>query len=139
MAFMLYYVTSSSILANHRAGFTSPKNSSYLWVTTRSRMDDNNPIILNTLIRRNEIRFIANKLGEEMVMMDMNNGDFITMNRVGADIWTLSAEPISVKELIQKLLHIYNITEEQCLEETITFLKASRAQNMFIIHDTNNA
>jgi hypothetical protein len=102
-------------------------------------MDDNNSIVLSTLIHRNETRFIANKLGEEMVMMDMDNGDFITMNKVGADIWSLSAEPISVNELIQKLLHIYNIAEEQCHKETITFFQASRERNMFIIHNANNA
>src|SRR5580658_5282098 len=96
----------------------------------------NHNMTLSTVIRRNEIRFVANKLGEEMVMMDMDNGDFITMNKVGADIWSLAAEPISVKDLIQKLLDLYNITEDQCMRETITFLSASREQNMFIIQNT---
>jgi len=102
-------------------------------------MDNNNTITLNTVIQRNEIRFIANKLGEEMVMMDMDNGDFITMNKVGADIWSLAAEQLSVQELIQKLLELYNITEAQCTAETIAFLEASQGQKMFIIHNSNNA
>jgi hypothetical protein len=97
----------------------------------------NHNITLSAVIRRNDTRFIANKLGEEMVMMDMDNGDFITMNKVGADIWSLAGEPLAVKELIQKLLDLYNITEEQCTKETIAFLNASQEQNMFIINNTS--
>ena len=86
-------------------------------------MTNNNIINSNTIIRRNETKFIANKLGEEMVMMNMENGDFITMNNVGADIWSLCEQPLPVKELIEKLLHLYNISKEQCINETIQFLQ----------------
>ena len=99
-------------------------------------MENNNIINSNTIIRRNETKFIANKLGEEMVMMNMENGDFISMNNVGADIWNLSQEPVSVKELIQKLLDLYNITEDQCMNETIQFLKTSTEQNLFTFHNS---
>jgi hypothetical protein len=100
-------------------------------------MSENTIITLNTVVQRNEIRFIANKLGEEMVMMNMDNGDFITLNNVGADIWELSKQPISVQDLVQKLLGIYNITPEQCTGETISFLQTSTEQSMFTIHTTN--
>jgi len=95
-------------------------------------------IIIDAVIQRNEAKFIANKLGEEMVMMNMENGDFITMNNVGADIWGLCEKPLPVKELIQKLLNLYNITEDQCRNETIQFLQTSMEQNIFIFQNTDN-
>jgi len=101
-------------------------------------MADNIIITLSTIVQRNEIRFIANKLGEEMVMMNMDNGDFITLNNVGADIWGLSGQPLPVSGLVQKLLSIYDITDEQCTNETIKFLQTSMEQGMFTIHSNLN-
>jgi hypothetical protein len=62
----------------------------------------------------------------------VENGDLISMNNVGADIWDLAQEPISVQMLIQKLIDIYNITEEQCTNETMQFLHMSMQQELFI-------
>ena len=96
-------------------------------------MEDNAIVTLTTTVKRNETKFLANALGEEMVMMNMENGDFISMNRVGADIWNLSQTPVSVAELVQKLLNLYDISEEQCLNEVIEFLQASTTQHMFLL------
>jgi hypothetical protein len=88
---------------------------------------------LNTKIQRNETKFLANALGEEMVMMNMENGDFVSMNKVGADIWKLTQEPVEVSEVIQKLLDLYDINAEQCSTETLAFLESSMKQNMFTV------
>ncbi len=96
------------------------------------QMNENAIITLNTTVRRNDTKFLANALGEEMVMMNMENGDFISMNKVGADIWNLSQSPVSVADLVQKLVKLYDISEEQCLTECTEFLQASATHNMFI-------
>ena len=98
-------------------------------------MDNNKTIELTTIIKRNDTKFLANKLGEEMVMMNMGSGDFVSMNHVGADIWELSAEPIAVSDLINRLLNLYAITIEQCTDETLQFLRASMQQGLFIINN----
>ncbi len=94
---------------------------------------ENNATILDATIQRNDAKFIANKLGDEMVMMNMDNGDFVSMNRVGADIWTICEHPMTVKELIQKLLSLYNISEQQCRDETVRFLQTTMDQGIFTI------
>lgn len=99
--------------------------------TTKDCMSYNADIRLSTIIKRNEAKFLANKLGDEMVMMNMENGDFITMNNVGADIWELTNEPISVSDLINKLLNLYNTTGPQCEAETIDFLNHASEQKIF--------
>lgn len=85
-----------------------------------------------TVICRNEKKFLANALGDEMVMMNMQSGDFISMNRVGADIWNLSQAPISVDALLKKLLELYEIDEARCKAETMQFLESTMAQELFI-------
>ena len=94
-------------------------------------------ISVTTFVQRNATKFLANKLGEEMVMMNMESGDFISMNNVGADIWELSEQPISVGDIIQQLLKLYSISETQCREETIQFLEMSKVQDIFIFNNSD--
>ncbi len=88
----------------------------------------------DTLIQRNENRYLANKIGEEMVIMDMETGDFITMNNVGAEIWELSEKPVKVDSLIEKMLQEYELSTEQCNGDVIQFLQKSIHQKLFSIH-----
>lgn len=92
---------------------------------------------LETIVCRNDRKFTANKLGDEMVMMNMENGDFISMNKVGADIWTLSRHPLAVSELIHQLLALYNIPEDQCRNETLRFIQSGMEQKMFLCPGSN--
>lgn len=96
-------------------------------------MDNKYKVGLYTVVQRNEKKFLANKLGAEMVMMNMENGDFVSLNQVGADIWELSETPITVNELIAHLLTKYEIEEGQCRNETLEFLNESVEQNIFLL------
>lgn len=95
-------------------------------------MKDTKLLTMNTLISRNETKFLANALGEELVMMNMDNGDFISMNKVGTDIWNLCETPLALGELVQKLVNIYEIDPEQCKVETSHFLDYGRELKMFL-------
>lgn len=76
----------------------------------------------STLLIRNEEKFLASSLGEEAVMMNVENGNFIGVNSVGAEIWHLLKEPIQVDDLVKHLTTRYNIDEMQCSIETIAYL-----------------
>ena len=91
---------------------------------------------IHTLIQRNESRYLANKIGEEMVIMDMETGDFITMNAVGAEIWELSEQPVTVESLVEKMLTVYDLSANQCIDDTIGFLQKSTQQKLFSIHNS---
>lgn len=86
-----------------------------------------------TVITRNDKQYIANMMGEEMVMMDMERGDYLVVNTVGTDIWNLSASPISIQQLADKLVEIYNVPVEQCLAETLNFVNMHSARELFIL------
>jgi hypothetical protein len=91
-----------------------------------------------TIICRNDKKFLANALGDEMVMMNMQTGDFISMNRVGADIWNLSQMPIQIGALVQQLLSMYEIDEARCKAETMQFIESTMAQELFIFTNTGD-
>lgn len=96
-------------------------------------MTGTDAIPTGSLIQRNDKKFLFNKIGDEMVMMNMENGDFISLNAVGADIWELTREPVSQVKLIEELLRIYNIGEEKCRQEVEHFITTGMEQKMFIV------
>jgi hypothetical protein len=85
------------------------------------------------MIVRNQEKYIANKLGDEIVMMNLENGNFVTMNNVGTDIWNLTERPLTIKDIVSQLMKAYEISEDQCRAETLKFLQQSTEQNIFII------
>jgi hypothetical protein len=93
----------------------------------------NNGINLNSTIQRNEERFLANSLGDEMVMMDMESGDYLGINSVGVDIWNLLEKPATVNQLLEQMLALYDIDAETCQQEVIKFLTQMQQQQMVTI------
>jgi|GEM_PF-1881227 len=87
---------------------------------------------MNTIVKRNDVKYLANQLGEELIMMNMETGDFVAMNHVGAAIWKLTEQPATLKNLVEQLQNIYEISEEQCIRETVEFLQSTDAEKIFI-------
>jgi hypothetical protein len=76
----------------------------------------------NTIIQRNDSRFVATELGDELVMMDVESGSYIRLNKTARVIWECLKKPIKVETLIKQLTNNYLIEEEQCKIEVIEFL-----------------
>jgi hypothetical protein len=98
-------------------------------------MSTSTPQVFNadTIIQRNESRFLASQLGAETVMMDMDSGDYLGINSVASDMWALLQEPIKVETLIKTMVEMYDVSEEICKAEVDAFLPKMFAQNMLII------
>lgn len=95
-------------------------------------MSEQVTIDLNTMVQRNTEKFIANQLGEELVMMNNETGNFLSINSVGADIWNMLENPMQVSAILQQLSDRYDISAEQCKNETLTFLANSNKQHVFL-------
>ena len=87
----------------------------------------------NSLIQRNETKFLASALGEEIVMMNTDNGDYIGVNNVGSDIWNLLTEPMRVDQLLEKVIDIYDVSPEDGKVEVDAFVARMLKQEMIIV------
>lgn len=72
------------------------------------------------LQRRNDLLF--NEIDGEVVMLSVENSEYYGMDKVGSRIWELIQHPITLKDLVYKLMGEYEINEEQCISDTISFL-----------------
>lgn len=61
-------------------------------------------------------------LNGDLVMMDLEEGRYFSLNSVGSRIWQLIEEPIKVNKVIDALLEEYEINRSQCEENVLEFL-----------------
>ncbi|MBA4853988.1 PqqD family peptide modification chaperone [Emticicia sp. BO119] len=63
-------------------------------------------------------------------MMNLESGNYITLNNLGSIIWEKIKEPIKESDLINYLLSKYKLTESQRKEETLICLEKLNAENL---------
>ncbi len=74
-----------------------------------------------TVISRSD-SLISNNLGEDIVMMDIDEGSYYGLESVAARIWELTEEPVSVATICKTLTSEYDVPEQKCLEEVAEFV-----------------
>lgn len=65
----------------------------------------------------------ATKVGEETVVFDDESGTYIGLSEVGTVIFDRLNEPRAVSFLIDNLRTVYDVDQETCKKDVITFLE----------------
>ncbi|CAG5006753.1 hypothetical protein DYBT9275_03889 [Dyadobacter sp. CECT 9275] len=87
-------------------------------------------ITKESIVQRNENRVITTKLGDELVMMDIEKGTYICVNRTGTVIWQNIEKPIKVADLIAGLNNMYKTEESLCAADTLEYLETLLAEKI---------
>ena len=66
--------------------------------------------------------WLTAKVGDELVMMSAEKGNYIGLSEVGARIWELIATPQDVDALCVRLQNEYEVSADICRAEIDTFL-----------------
>lgn len=72
-------------------------------------------------------------LNGELVMMNMEKGKYYSLNEVAKEIWEKVKEPISVLDLIKKLMEEYDIENTECTETVMKFLGRMKDEELINI------
>jgi hypothetical protein len=81
-------------------------------------------------------RFIQNKsivqskIGEEVVMLDMESGFYFGLNSVASVIWGLLANEIGFEELIDQLMAQFEVERSLCETDTKELLDQMLEKNI---------
>jgi len=67
-------------------------------------------------------KIIQSKIGEEVVMMDIDSGFYFGMNGVGSVIWKHLSTAITLDELVHKMMNEFKVDKQTCEADTIEFL-----------------
>jgi len=83
------------------------------------------------LHRKGDLLF--NTIDGEVVMLSIENSEYYGMDKVGSRIWELLEKPIRFTELIATLMEEYEVSEEQCREDTLAFLGKLTEKKLVVV------
>ena len=66
---------------------------------------------------------ISGRLHDELVMMDMDQGKYFSLNPVATRIWDLLEVPVTLDRLCMQLQEEYDVNEGQCREEVSSHIE----------------
>ena len=73
-------------------------------------------------------------LNGDKVMMNMDLGKYFALNPVGSRIWEIIEEgPVTMDEIVNKLLSEYDVERNVCSESVNTFLDMLSKENLISI------
>ncbi|MBN1791217.1 MAG: lasso peptide biosynthesis PqqD family chaperone [Bacteroidales bacterium] len=93
---------------------------------------DKKEITPDTILQRKS-DLLFNQIDGEVVMLSIENSEYYGMDKVGSRIWELLEQPVSFKELVGKLIKEYEVSEKQCIEDTLAFLKKLKDKKILLI------
>ena len=88
----------------------------------------------NTLLQRNE-KVLSGGIDDEMVLLDLDDNNYIVINSVARSIWEMIEKPIKFEELCTLLLNEYEVEGEVCRIETLEFLKVLEKKDMLVFNE----
>lgn len=89
-------------------------------------------INIENIIARNE-EILAVDMDGEIVMMNLETGNYYNLGRTGSVIWNMIQYPITVDKLIQELFERYNVDRQQCVDEVLVYLSELSDEGLIVI------
>jgi hypothetical protein len=74
------------------------------------------------VVVRRQGDWLSAKIGDELVMMSAEKGNYIGLSEVGARIWDLIETPQPVDSIVARLETEYEVGPETCRAEVQAFL-----------------
>jgi hypothetical protein len=87
--------------------------------------------VTSMITRKEEIT--ASNMDGEIVMMNIETGNYYNLGKTGSVIWTLLENPITVDALIEKLLKKYHVSRQQCEDEVMAFLNEVYIEGLIMV------
>ena len=75
-------------------------------------------------------RHVSADLGEEVILLHLENGLYFGLENVGARIWKLLQKPIKVSEIERALQEEYDVDPDTCHAEVVSLLDRLVDENL---------
>tara|TARA_B100000212_G_scaffold54060_1_gene35598 strand:- start:10873 stop:11154 length:282 start_codon:yes stop_codon:yes gene_type:complete len=79
-------------------------------------------------------------VGEEICLFEPDNAEYIILNQSSSEIWELiKEEKYSIVEIVDKLLEIFNVSQDKCENETRAFISEALEKGILISGNQNES
>jgi len=89
-------------------------------------------IKLDSVISRAE-GFTTAPVHEELMMLNVEQGAYYSLDPIAAAIWTMIGKPAAVQDLVERLQQRYEVSAEQCQADVQAFLEEMHKNGMILI------
>lgn len=73
---------------------------------------------------------VETRMGEQVVMMSIEQGRYFALEESGQRIWELMEQPVPVRDIVDRLTEEYDVPRERCETEVLSFLEQMRQQGL---------
>lgn len=73
---------------------------------------------------------VSTRLGDEVAILELDQGVYFGLNPTGARIWELLARPVAVKDIHARIVSEYEIDEETARRDVLDVLERLRAASL---------
>lgn len=91
----------------------------------------------SSVVRTKEI--LSAEVGNEVVLMSIDQGVYYGLNPVGARVWSLLGEPVPVHEMCEQIVEEFEVTPQQCQEEVLALLEDLQEQGLIQVVDEGSS
>jgi hypothetical protein len=89
-------------------------------------------IKLESTIRRAE-GFTTAPVREELMMLNVEQGAYYSLDPIAAEIWSMIEQPLTVQAISERLQERYDVTAEQCQTDVLEFLGEMQGNGMIVV------
>lgn len=89
-------------------------------------------IALESIVGRAD-GFSTAAVQDELMMLNVEQGAYYSLDPIAADIWRLLEKPARVEDLTNELVQRYAVTPEQCRADVLGFLEQMLANGMITV------
>jgi hypothetical protein len=83
--------------------------------------------------------FSTAPVNNELMMLNVEQGAYYSLDPIAAEIWELLEEPADVSDLTARLQQRYAVSAEQCQADVLAFLERLYANGMIILENDSSA
>lgn len=76
-------------------------------------------------------KVLSSKIDEEVILMSIEADSYFGLDPIASHIWELlSKQPTTINELVQILVEAYEVDEETCRKDVLTFVNNMYARKL---------
>ena len=91
-------------------------------------------ISINSVILKNPT-IISSKMDDEVVMMNIEKGNYYGLNPVAAEIWEMLTAPMTVQAICDWLMEEFDVEQDQCYNEVLVYIGKLENEGLIIVND----
>lgn len=77
---------------------------------------------------------VSTRLGDEVAILELDQGVYFGLNPTGARIWELLASPMAVSDIHARIVAEYEVDEQTARRDVLDVLERLRAAGLIKVH-----